>query len=130
MECSLVILVVVGVEFYPFAPNKEPNTIIPCPPRGKRAGYVSPRRNDSQKMTSTAVALLEDILQYDPNKRISAHQALNSPYLAPYHQSADEPAADGLFDWPYEVELPLAVWRAIMYVPEKPQDGDVWLNDG
>ena len=95
--------------------------------RQVRRVCISPAQSpsDSQKLTSAAIALLEDILQYDPKKRISAHQALISPYLAPYHQSEDELAANGLFDCLYEVELPLAVWRAMMYVPKKMKTGRI-----
>ena len=68
-------------------------------------------------MTNIAIALLEDIFQYDPDNRISALQALNSPYLALYHEPGLEPEADGLFELPGEIELPLAVWKSMMYVP-------------
>ena len=36
---------------------------------------------------------------FDPRKRINAAEALAHPYLAPYHDPTDEPAADEPFDW-------------------------------
>lgn len=56
------------------------------------------------------------MLQFDPATRISAATALESPYLAPYHDPTDEPLATEPFDWAFlEADLPADVWKTIMY---------------
>lgn len=57
------------------------------------------------------------MLQLDPQVRISAAEALSSPYLAPYHDPNDEPVAAETFDWAFlEAELPADIWKTIMSV--------------
>lgn len=38
-----------------------------------------------------AIDLLAQLLHFDPAKRITCEQALNHPYLAVWHDPADEP---------------------------------------
>ncbi|KAJ5138758.1 uncharacterized protein N7515_003606 [Penicillium bovifimosum] len=47
----------------------------------------------------SALQLLEKMLVFDPDHRISAAEALTSPYLASYHDPTDEPVAEEQFDW-------------------------------
>ena len=55
------------------------------------------------------------MLQYDPDLRISAAEALTSEYLAPYHDPNDEPVATETFDWSFlEADLPADVWKTVM----------------
>ena len=59
--------------------------------------------------------LLDKMLQYDPNKRISATEALASQYLAPYHDPNDEPIAEEAIDWSFlDANLSADVWKTIM----------------
>lgn len=56
------------------------------------------------------------MLQFDPEKRCSAAETLQSQYLAPYHDPSDEPAMTEAFDWSVlEAEMPADVWKTIMY---------------
>ncbi|CAG8069532.1 unnamed protein product [Penicillium salamii] len=48
---------------------------------------------------STALNLLERMLVFDRNERISASDALAALYLAAYHDPTDEPTADHIYDW-------------------------------
>jgi serine/threonine protein kinase len=49
---------------------------------------------------------------FDPRKRINAEEALSHPYLAPYHDPSDEPAAPEKFDWSFnEADLPVDTWK-------------------
>lgn len=41
-----------------------------------------------------AIDLLQQMLTFDPAKRISCEQALNHPYLAVWHDPADEPVCE------------------------------------
>ncbi|KGO67577.1 hypothetical protein PITC_094460 [Penicillium italicum] len=61
------------------------------------------RREQMQKLipgsNAKAAALLNRMLQFDPAQRISAADALDSQYLALYHDATDEPTATETFDW-------------------------------
>jgi p38 MAP kinase len=68
------------------------------------------------KANAEAAALIDRMLQFDPQVRISATEALESPYLAPYHDPNDEPVATETFDWAFlEADLPADIWKTIMY---------------
>jgi p38 MAP kinase len=55
------------------------------------------------------------MLEFNPKVRISATEALSSPYLAPYHDPNDEPVASEKFDWAFlEADLPADIWKTIM----------------
>ncbi|KAF8529682.1 mitogen-activated protein kinase HOG1 [Hysterangium stoloniferum] len=73
----------------------------------------------SEKLRCTdesALALLEKMLVFDPRKRITAVEALGDPYVAPYHDPSDEPAASQVFDWSFnDAELPVDTWKVMMY---------------
>jgi p38 MAP kinase len=57
------------------------------------------------------------MLVFDPQKRITATEALAHPYLAPYHDPTDEPAAEERFDWSFnDADLPVDTWKIMMSV--------------
>ena len=59
-----------------------------------------------------AIDLLEKMLVFDPRKRITATEALAHPYLSPYHDPSDEPAAPEVFDWSFnDADLPIDTWK-------------------
>jgi len=51
---------------------------------------------------ATGVHLLEQMLQFDPRKRISVQDTLEHPYLATYHDAANEPVAKTIFKADFE----------------------------
>lgn len=57
------------------------------------------------------------MLQFSKEERISAEEALSSPYLSQYHDPTDEPTAGELFDWssikPYSSAED---WKRILFV--------------
>ncbi|CAG8941122.1 unnamed protein product [Penicillium salamii] len=55
--------------------------------------------NMNSNFDSTALNLLERMLVFDRNERISASDALAALYLAAYHDPTDEPIADHIYDW-------------------------------
>jgi p38 MAP kinase len=62
-----------------------------------------------------AIDLLERMLVFDPNKRITATEALGHDYLAPYHDPTDEPVAEEKFDWSFnDADLPVDTWKIMM----------------
>jgi p38 MAP kinase len=66
-------------------------------------------------MIQSATELLEETLQIDPCKRVSAATALTSQYFAPYHDVADELTPAKAFDWAFlEADLPVDVWRTVL----------------
>jgi mitogen-activated protein kinase 7 len=46
---------------------------------------------------------LNNLLQFDPEKRMTVEQALAHPYLESYHDVADEPSHSQVFDFSFEV---------------------------
>lgn len=63
-----------------------------------------------------AVDLLSKILVFDSKKRITAVEALEHPFLAPYHDPSDEPLAAEKFDWSFnDADLPVETWKIMMY---------------
>lgn len=67
-------------------------------------------------LTIAAIALLEKMLQIDPDKRCSASESLEAKYLAPYHDSTDEPVTSEKFDWDLvEADLSADTWKALTY---------------
>jgi p38 MAP kinase len=59
-----------------------------------------------------AIDLLEDMLVFDPRKRVKATEALAHEY----HDPTDEPVADEKFDWSFnDADLPVDTWKIMMY---------------
>ncbi|KAJ9107846.1 hypothetical protein QFC19_002752 [Naganishia cerealis] len=56
------------------------------------------------KANPLALDLLSKLLCFDPAKRISCEEALNHPYLAVWHDPADEPVCPSTFDFGFEAE--------------------------
>jgi mitogen-activated protein kinase 7 len=54
--------------------------------------------------TPLALDLLQKLLCFDPAKRISCNEALEHPYLAVWHDPADEPVCEVPFDFSFEQE--------------------------
>lgn len=56
------------------------------------------------------------LLVFDPRERVTASEALAFPWLAPYHDSTDEPEAGRKFDWTLVGEKDLVeTWKAKLY---------------
>lgn len=51
-----------------------------------------------------ALDLLSKLLAFDPTERISCDEALKHPYLAVWHEPADEPECQQKFDFGFEKE--------------------------
>jgi len=51
-----------------------------------------------------ALDLLAKLLAFDPTERISCDEALKHPYLAVWHEPADEPECQQKFDFGFEKE--------------------------
>lgn len=49
-----------------------------------------------------AIDIMEKLLQFDPEKRITVEEALNHPYLEAYHDIEDEPVHEHIFDFGFE----------------------------
>ncbi|KAJ9099217.1 Mitogen-activated protein kinase cpk1 [Naganishia friedmannii] len=61
------------------------------------------------KATPNAVDFIKKCLTFSPTKRMTVQQALEHPYLEPYHDDQDEPSADPLpphfFDFDFVPEM-------------------------
>jgi serine/threonine protein kinase len=49
-----------------------------------------------------ALDLIDKMLVFDPNKRITVEEALEHPYLASLHDVNDEPSCNTPFDFDFE----------------------------
>ncbi|KAJ2973666.1 hypothetical protein NQ176_g6475 [Zarea fungicola] len=75
-----------------------------------------PLRNKFKNAEDSAIDLMERMLVFDPNKRVTAAEALAHEYLAPYHDPTDEPVAEEKFDWSFnDADLPVDTWKIMMY---------------
>ncbi|CAI5943938.1 unnamed protein product [Closterium sp. NIES-64] len=68
-----------------------------------------------------AINLIERMLVFDPNKRITVEEALEHPYLSMLHDPAVEPSAPAPFEFDFEDEdlkeaaLREKVWQEMLY---------------
>ncbi|KAJ8146878.1 hypothetical protein OXX80_003287 [Metschnikowia pulcherrima] len=91
------------LRFVQSLPQRDP---IPFSERFASCTHVEPE----------AIDLLSKMLVFDPKKRISAAEALQHPYMEPYHDPTDEPACETKFDWSFnDADLPVDTWRVMMY---------------
>lgn len=91
------------LRFVQSLPQREP---IPFSERFALCTHVEPE----------AIDLLSKMLIFDPKKRISAADALQHPYMEPYHDPTDEPICESKFDWSFnDADLPADTWRVMMY---------------
>ncbi|OBA23282.1 mitogen-activated protein kinase HOG1 [Metschnikowia bicuspidata var. bicuspidata NRRL YB-4993] len=91
------------LRFVQLLPQRDP---IPFGDRFALCTHVEPE----------AIDLLSKMLVFDPKKRITAADALQHPYMEPYHDPTDEPACESKFDWSFnDADLPVDTWRVMMY---------------
>ncbi|OKP08575.1 Mitogen-activated protein kinase HOG1 [Penicillium subrubescens] len=65
----------------------------------------------------TALDLLEQLLVWNPEQRITAEAALSHPYLSVYHDPSDEPTANQTFDWSsIDADHGIDTWKTLVYV--------------
>ena len=67
--------------------------------------YMKPRlfKDMFPHAEKEALLLLEQMLAFDPTKRISVEEALEHAYLNIWHDSSDEPSCPATFDFAFEV---------------------------
>jgi hypothetical protein len=105
------------IELYQLTPKPRPQANITAHPQRQRRWYVSSYSARNQILTTSAAVLIDKMLEFDPQVRISATEALAFPYLEPYHDPNDEPVAREAFDWAFlEANLPADIWKTIMSV--------------
>lgn len=70
----------------------------------------------SSVVSSSALDLLQKMLELDADKRPTAAEALSHPYLSQYHDPSDEPTATSLYDDSFEDKnLTLNEWRDMIW---------------
>jgi len=80
---------------------------------------VEPRSLQSMypNASEDAIDLLRKLLMFNPDKRITAEQALEHPYLAQFHNPEDEPSCDKAIKIPIDdnKKLSVAAYREELY---------------
>ncbi|BAU00583.1 hypothetical protein VIGAN_10219200 [Vigna angularis var. angularis] len=78
-------------------------------------------------MSPEALDLLEKMLIFDPNKRITVDEALCHPYLSSLHDINDEPVGPGQFNFDFEQptcteeHIKELIWReSVKFNPDPP----------
>eukprot|EP00191_Tetraselmis_sp_GSL018_P006474 CAMPEP_0177608022 /NCGR_PEP_ID=MMETSP0419_2-20121207/18239_1 /TAXON_ID=582737 /ORGANISM="Tetraselmis sp., Strain GSL018" /LENGTH=377 /DNA_ID=CAMNT_0019102663 /DNA_START=407 /DNA_END=1540 /DNA_ORIENTATION=- len=81
-----------------FISSEKARRYIRSLPKHEHVGFqkLFPKANEM------AVDLVEKMLVFDPNKRITVEQALEHPYLASLHDVNDEPTCEAPFDFDFE----------------------------
>ena len=60
--------------------------------------------------------MLDSLLTFNPNRRVSVEDALKHPYLAQYYDPSDEPTAPQLFTFDMELDdLPLPQLKQLIF---------------
>ncbi|KAG0171262.1 Mitogen-activated protein kinase [Apophysomyces sp. BC1034] len=62
-----------------------------------------PFQNLYPRANPLAINLLNQLLEFDPSRRITVEEALAHPYLSAYHDEDDEPSHTQAFDFSFEV---------------------------
>lgn len=113
-----LILEVVGTptnaDYYSIKSKRARQYLMSLPPRKPQSfKALYPKANP------LALDLLSKLLTFNPAQRLTVEQALQHPYMAAYHDPADEPEAAPLpqnfFDFESEGELPLSEMRRLVY---------------
>ncbi|ESW30520.1 hypothetical protein PHAVU_002G159500 [Phaseolus vulgaris] len=93
---------------------------------------LPPRRKQNfsarfPNMSPEALDLLEKMLIFDPNKRITVDEALCHPYLSSLHDINDEPVGPGQFNFDFEQptcteeHIKELIWKeSVKYNPDPP----------
>ena len=84
--------------------------------------------------SNAARELLDNLLQFDPEKRLTVEEALGHAYLESYHDVEDEPAHAQLFDFSFEsvesIEDMKGVWNWLELIAREVNEFKFNLNSG
>lgn len=92
--------------------NERARKYIQSLPQTNRAAWGSLY----SEATEAGLDLMDKILQFNPDRRLSVEDALQHPYVHPYYDPADEPVADAPFRFEHELDdLPKERLKEIIY---------------
>ena len=95
---------------------KNPNVLkfiqeLPHKPRCKISSKIKYENPD-------ALDLLDKMLQYDPEKRITAEEAIKHPYFEDVHDPDDVQLFKGSIDFEFEKDQSLTLEKLKLYIIE------------
>ncbi|KAJ5116104.1 mitogen-activated protein kinase Hog1 [Penicillium angulare] len=92
--------------------NKNTRGFVQNLPQCKR----EPFKEVFPEINSSVSDLLERMLLFDVDDRISTEKALAHPYMAPYHDPTDEPVVESKFDWRFDnADVSISAWKAAVF---------------
>jgi len=97
--------------FY-FLVNERSRIYVSLLPNRKRKPWKQLFPNASD----LALNMLDDLLIFNPNRRVTIEQALKHPYLTQYYDPTDEPVASQPFTFDMELgDLPLSQLKQLIF---------------
>jgi len=92
--------------------NERARNYVSLLPNRKR----TPWKQLFPSASDLALTMLDDLLIFNPNRRISVEEALKHPYLAQYYDPTDEPVAPHPFTFDMELDdLPLPQLKQLIF---------------
>ncbi|GMR49262.1 hypothetical protein PMAYCL1PPCAC_19457, partial [Pristionchus mayeri] len=81
-------------------------------------------RSFNPDLPDDAISFLNDLLQLDPERRLTVEQALQHPYLCEYQDPRDEPVVAEPYTLEDNVEYTIADWKRIIWNEIQNYKGD------
>ncbi|KAJ5702335.1 mitogen-activated protein kinase HOG1 [Penicillium malachiteum] len=92
--------------------NKHTKAFVQTLPQCKREPLIE----TFPELDKIASEIMEEMLSFDVDDRISATAGLSHPYLEPYHDPTDEPVVQSGFDWRFDnMDVSIDAWKAAVF---------------
>ncbi|GMS96866.1 hypothetical protein PENTCL1PPCAC_19041, partial [Pristionchus entomophagus] len=90
----------------------------------ERRDFYAYFRKFNPELTDDAISFLDQMLQLDPERRLTVEQALQHEYLSDYHDTKDEPIVAEPYTLEDNVEYTIQDWKKIIWNEIQNYKGD------